>query len=440
MKRKMHIRTKLLITLVSLVSAVLLIVALAVNLSIRGYIRSRVSSQLRTASDSAMEERGEKKHGDDSHEGRMNNRTNALVVSNDGEVISVLHGFGYEADVIAAYIAQNGLSLDGSYSTVTAGDAVYAVSAAADPVESGAYLVSYIDITDISSLSARLNLFLIIIVLAAVLLSVVLSRLFARSFSKPVNTLSDFARDIGGGDFTPRELSFKELEFDTLAVSMNSMASELREAKRKQEIFYQNVSHELRTPLTSIRGSAEGIVCGVMEPETAAKVILSESDRLGAMVEDILYLARADRGAVDTNAEPIDMRELLSLCVSEHRTEADGKGVSFIFDFDGEPVMYPMREQDGERLFGNLISNAIRYAKKNITLSCRGGDRITVSVRDDGQGVSDADMPHVFERFYKGEGGRHGIGLSIAKSVADAYGGEISVKNDGGAVFTVSFS
>ena len=221
---------------------------------------------------------------------------------------------------------------------------------------------------------------------------------------------------------------------------MNLMARSLDEEKRRQETFFQNVSHELRTPLTSIRGCAEGIACGVMEPKAAADVILSESDRLTAMVEEILYLSRMERGAADVTAEPIDMRELLSLCVSEQRAEAVKRGISFAFDFGEEPVEFPIKETDGEKLFGNILSNAVRYAKSRIEVSCRGAEEsITVIIRDDGAGIAESDLPRVFERFYKGEGGKYGIGLAIAKSVAEAYHGSLEAHNDNGAVFTAVF-
>ena len=100
----------------------------------------------------------------------------------------------------------------------------------------------------------------------------------------------------------------------------------------------------------------------------------------------------------------------------------------------------PIRERDARRLFGNLISNAVRYAEREIVLSCHEAEfGVTVSVADDGKGVSPEDLPHVFERFYKGSDGNHGIGLSIARSVAAAYHGTLSVRNDRGAVFTVVF-
>jgi signal transduction histidine kinase len=114
------------------------------------------------------------------------------------------------------------------------------------------------------------------------------------------------------------------------------------------------------------------------------------------MVEDILYLSRLSRKAPEGSAKPLDLREVLSLCVSEQRTEAEGKGISFRFSFDETPVRVPIREQDAQRLFSNLISNAIRYAKSEINLTCRaenGG--AFISVADDGPGIAEDDLPHI---------------------------------------------
>ena len=134
------------------------------------------------------------------------------------------------------------------------------------------------------------------------------------------------------------------------------------------------------------------------------------------------------------------LSDILSLCVSEQRAEAKNRGLMFSFDFDEEPVLLAIREQDAQRLFGNLISNAVRYANNEIRLSCHRKEKTAnISVADDGPGIRPEDLPHVFERFYKGEDGKHGIGLAIAHSVAEAYGGIINARNENGAVFEVTF-
>lgn len=441
--KKQHLKTRILLTLVGVTCAALVTVALAFNLSVRGYINARVNSQLSALSSSVSDER-QGGHGgwsfDDRPDRGTGARGNALILSSEGELIVVLHGDEETAEFIAESYSSGKLTVGGKYTKLTTEDGTYAVTLSEDPVIKNAYIASFIDITAISGLASRMNIILAAVIAAAIILCVILSRVFAKRLTKPVQSLSDYARDIGEGDLEPREMDFKEAEFSGLADSMSRMAAALKESKSKQEVFFQNVSHELRTPLTSIRGNAEGIVCGVMEPKTAGQTIIRESDRLTSMVEDILYISRMERTGGAENAEPIDLRDVLSLCVSEQRTEAEKKGLSFDFDFDDGPAMVRIPEKDAERIFGNVISNAIRHANNAIELSCNAADEyVTVRIRDDGAGIPEKDLPHIFERFYKGEGGRHGVGLSIAKEAAEAYGGRLTAKNDPGAVFTAVF-
>ena len=447
MKRKWHIQKRILVTLICLTCAILLAVALAFNLSMRGYIRSRVSSQLTSISQTISEERREGprerddgKRFDERPDRITGARGSAILLDGDGKLISALHGDNAVASELAAYCQGRDLRGGIENDVVALDSGSYAVSVADDPITPGQYLLAYVDVTSLTALTRRINLVLLFVILAAVLLSVLLSRYFARSFSEPVRSLSAFAEEIGGGNLSPRELTFRDVEFDALADSMNRMAGDLREAKQKQETFFQNVSHELRTPLTSIRGNAEGVVYGVIPPESAAKVILSESDKLGGMVEDLLYLSRMGRAVPEGAAEPLDLREVISLCVSEQRAEAERRGVRFDFDFDDKPVLLPIREADAQQLFGNLISNAIRYAKSAVHLSCRALDgAVLARVADDGPGIAEEDLPHVFERFYRGKDGKHGIGLAIAQSVAEGYHGSLTAHSIDGAVFEVRF-
>lgn len=448
MKRQWHIRTRLLVTLIGLTASLLLAVVLAFNLSVRAYIQSRVSAQLDSIAVSTSDDRqsGKGQKGGrmfDEHPDRVIGTTgNAVALSSDGTLLTLVHAEQSVGEELSGYFRSgHALSEEVTNKVVTLGSGSYAISVARDPAQEDVYLVFYVDVTSITAFTAKVNAVLAVIVLAAILLSILLSRRFARSFAEPVQSLSAFAEEIGGGNFTQRELSFRDAEFSQLADSMNRMAQALSEANQKQETFFQNVSHELRTPLTSIRGNAEGIVFGVMEPQTAGRVILSEADKLGGMVEDILYLSRIGKGVPEDGCEPLDLRDVLSLCVSEQRAEAENRGVGFRFDFDDAPVLFAIREQDAHQLFGNLISNAIRYARHEIALSCHNeASGVSAAVADDGPGISPDDLPRIFERFYKGAGGKHGIGLSIVRSVVDAYHGEIDVHGGEGAVFAVRFS
>ena len=444
MKRKWHIKTRLLVTLAGLTCLVLVAVAVAFNLSVNGYINSRVSAQLDSVTRSASDDRRggrEPKGPFDDHQDRiMGTRGSAVVLDENGDPVMNLHGDDAAAGELAKWYRDGSRGKKVSNKTVSLDNGDYAVSAVDDPVEDGRTLLVYVDITAIKAFARQVNLVLIIVIAAAILLSVLLSRRFAKTFAAPVQRLSAFASQIGSGNLEPQEFNFRDMEFDELGNSMNRMAKELSETKQKQETFFQNVSHELRTPLTSIRGNAEGIVYGIIEPQAAGRVILSQSDKLGGMVEDILYLSRMGKGKPEGAAEPIDLREVLSLCVSEQSAEAKKRGLSFVFDFDERPVLLAIREQDAQRLFGNLISNAVRYANSEIRLSCSTEDQTAIiRIADDGPGIQPEDLPHVFERFYKGKDGKHGIGLAIAHSVAEAYHGRIGAKNENGAIFEVAF-
>lgn len=450
MNKQRHIRTRLTLTLIGLTCALLLAVMLAFNFAVRSYIRSRVSTQLNEVSQAVFEDRrrdepgqrepGEEKRFDEKPDRVTGAESSAAVLAEDGSLVAVLKGDRSAAEALAEYAQSHDLTVGTKGKVVSLGSSTYAISITEDSKEEGNRLLIYADVTSISTFSRQVNVILLIVILAAVLLCILLSRRFARSFAKPVQTLSDFAADIGSGKLEQRELDFHDVEFRQLAEAMNRMVDELDQAKAKQETFFQNVSHELRTPLTSIRGNAEGIAYGVIEPRAASKVILSESDKLCGMVEDILYLSRMGKGRQEGDIEPLDLREVLSLCVSEQHAEAQKKKIGFDFDFDEDPVLLSIREQDAQRLFGNLISNAVRYAKTAVRLSCYGSDgTVTVRVADDGPGVAEEDLPHVFERFYKGKDGKHGIGLAIVQSVAETYNGTLRVWNDGGAVFEATF-
>jgi len=115
--------------------------------------------------------------------------------------------------------------------------------------------------------------------------------------------------------------------------------------------------------------------------------------------------------------------------------------IEFIYDFDARPVLHNCDEKYLARAFLNLIENCLRYAKKNIFIRCKYiDDYINISIEDDGEGISKEDLPHIFNRFYKGEGGKHGIGLSIVESIVIKHNGSIEASNsDIGAVFTIKF-
>lgn len=303
-----------------------------------------------------------------------------------------------------------------------------------------AYLIYYIDMTALTSFSKRINAVLLAVMGIAGILAVGIAVFLSGKITEPIRELKRFAVRIGHGDFMKSALHYGDAELAELAESMNKAAAQLDAYDREQKTFFQNASHELRTPLQAIRSNAEGIEHGILDNKKSSRVIISETDRLSEMVEDLLYLSRIDNMNICSNFEEWDLRELLSNCAERQRSLAAEREIQFVFEFD-EPVNMHCDGKHMTRALSNLISNAIRYAKNKITLSCcQNNDEITIVVADDGAGIADEDLPHIFNRFYKGSRGKHGIGLSIVKSIIEQHNGKIEARNTNkGAFFVVTF-
>jgi len=302
------------------------------------------------------------------------------------------------------------------------------------------YLVFYVDLTGIVNFAGSVNLLLIVIMLAAVVAAVVATVLITRRLTRPLADLTKFSRRIGSGDFTACTEEFHDREFATLAESMNHAARQLESYDKDQKTFFQNASHELRTPLMSITCYAEGIACGLMDPGEASQTILNETTRLSGMVEDLLSISRIDSITNEQKTVMCNLTEIVETAVEEQRWVAEERGLNLVVTLPGTPLVMAGNDKTLHRAFSNLMSNAVRYAVSRIavTLERQGPDAV-ITVADDGPGVDPQDLPHIFERFYMGANGHHGIGLAIVKSVVDQHGGAIQVRSDAaGACFRLS--
>jgi signal transduction histidine kinase len=321
---------------------------------------------------------------------------------------------------------------------------VYFVSAfrAPDrPMTEAGYFIIYANVTGLKIFSAMINTFLIIIVCVMFIITAFLTFFLSKSITRPIEKLGMFASKIGQGDFAPSDFKFMDEEFESLNNVLNNSARQLNIYDSEQKTFFQNVSHELRTPLMSIQCQAEGITFNLMEPQKASETILQETQRLSELVTDLLYISKIDNITTAYKTEKVDLTEIIRSCAQRQQTVADKKGISFEFEFSEPIIEYECICELISRAIDNLISNAIRYAASKIILTCEKKlHQITISVIDDGNGIEPESMPYIFDRFYKGNGGNHGIGLSIAKTIAEQHRGSITAKNteQGGALFTIT--
>ena len=212
-----------------------------------------------------------------------------------------------------------------------------------------------------------------------------------------------------------------------------------KEAER-QQTFFQNASHELKTPLMAIQGYAEGIQAGVMDTGSAAEVILEESDRMTELVEELLDISKIDMGRQPLALSEMDVRELLYDSIRAVEPTAAAGGIAIVPDFPEEPVMVSCDDTRLRRAVTNILSNGVRYARSELRLTCRADKRhVTIRIQDDGNGIAEADLPHIFDRFYMGKNGKSGIGLALTKEIVHLHKGTIRAYNgETGAVFEIS--
>ena len=212
-----------------------------------------------------------------------------------------------------------------------------------------------------------------------------------------------------------------------------------KEAER-QQTFFQNASHELKTPLMAIQGYAEGIQAGVMDTGSAAEVILKESDRMTELVDELLDISKIDMGRQRLTLSEMDIRELLYDSIRAVEPTAAAGGITIVPDFPETPVMVSCDDTRLRRAVTNILSNGVRYARSELRLTCRADKRhVTIRIQDDGDGIAEEDLPHIFDRFYMGKSGKSGIGLALTKEIIHLHKGTIRAYNgDGGAVFEIT--
>jgi two-component system, OmpR family, phosphate regulon sensor histidine kinase PhoR len=230
--------------------------------------------------------------------------------------------------------------------------------------------------------------------------------------------------------------------------------SDLRKADQIRRDFVANVSHELRTPLTAVRGYVEALIDGVAEPAQARsflETIARHTDRMERLVRDLLRLARLDAGQEPLDRVPCQIPEVIAGVTHDLAAAIDSRGQQVVVDIAPDASVLhadPAKLHDALR---NLLENAINYSPERgtITIAARRQDtRVLITVADTGPGIPEADVPRVFERFYRVDKARArdrrdpggtGLGLAIVKHLVELHGGKVSAANapDGGAVLTI---
>jgi signal transduction histidine kinase len=286
-------------------------------------------------------------------------------------------------------------------------------------------------------------------------ISVAFGYIISNSVTQDLQDLVAGAERISQGDFATRVNVSGEDEVAQLTQAFNQMAMQLEkaaEAERALDEARRNLvawaSHDLRTPLTSLRVMLDALADGVVDdPETVARYLhqsQNEVSRMSVLIDDLFELAQLDAGYQDLDFEWITLSDLISDTLESFAARAKAQGVTLegVITPDVDPIW--VAPDKISRILDNLVGNALRFTADGGSIcldASLDGDQVRVEVRDTGLGIDENDLPHVFDRFYRGEKSRArnddksggvGLGLAIVKGLVKAHGGEIWVESEPG--------
>ena len=293
----------------------------------------------------------------------------------------------------------------------------------------------------------RAVLWAVLLVAAA---SLVAAAFLSRQLVSPLRQLTVAAEAMAGGDLSQRVHVRARDEAGELGHAFNQMAADLESAQTQRRQMTADIAHELRNPLSVIRGNLEALLDGVYPADVEHLTSIHEETMLlQRLVEDLRLLSLADAGQLQLVRTDVDVAVLLNGIADSAWAVAEDKGISWRVDVPPEPLVV---DGDADRLrqvIGNLVGNALRYTPEGGEITLRGqreGGQVRMQVSDTGPGIAPEDLPHVFDRFHRGDtardraSGGSGLGLAIARALVQAHGAEIDVESASGrgTTFTIS--
>ncbi|WP_313930258.1 HAMP domain-containing sensor histidine kinase [Trichocoleus sp. FACHB-262] len=276
-----------------------------------------------------------------------------------------------------------------------------------------------------------------------------LSYLVARRIVKPLTQMEAITQKFASGNLSERMPANDIRELHRLAASFNRMAADLQGVEQRRRELVGDLTHELRTPLTVVEGYLEGLADGTIEPSVDIyQRLAKETRRLRRLVNDLQELSQAEAGYLPIHTQKLELLPLLTSLIQKFSDQLLEEGPELRLDC---PAALPLALADPERveqILINLLGNALQYTEQgSITVQAWSeAGKVWVAVVDTGVGIAPADLPHVFERFWRSDPSRDrssggtGIGLSISRRLVELQGGQIEVKSQVGQGSTFKFS
>jgi len=291
---------------------------------------------------------------------------------------------------------------------------------------------------------AQLSVLVVVAAIGLLLFSMMFLRVMRRVGS-PIADIVEAADRVASSDFSVRIAERGPPPLRSVAHAFNKMTDRLQAQDRQRRHLMADIAHELRTPLTVVQGRLEGLLDGVYPRDDAhVSEVLADTRILGRLIDDLRTLASSESGALSLQREATDLVVLVHDVVRSLAADAQGAGVTIRI---GESMNLPLADVDPLRIrevVVNLVTNALHHTPAGGVVSIDGeakNDRVVMTVADTGAGVAADDLPKIFDRFYKGAGSRgSGLGLTIARNLIVAHGGEIRATSEPGTGTTIVFT
>lgn len=285
---------------------------------------------------------------------------------------------------------------------------------------------------------------LLLILLVTLVVALLLSFIISQHMIRPLGTIAAAAKEFAAGNFdvrVPEDNHSREI--DELAVSFNNMARDLDQLEELTRGFISNVSHEFKTPMTTIGGFVDGMIDGTIAPDQHDKylrIIAEETRRLSRMVTRMLDAAKIQSGELLLSPAPFDFSEMTSQIILSFEQKIEQRQIAVDCVLDDRLIVMGDRDHLYRAVY-NLVDNAVKFIEDGGTLRMTAhpdGKFCAFSISNTGAGISEEDLPHVFDRFYKADRSRSrdktgaGLGLYIVKNIINLHGGEIAVRSGEG--------
>ncbi len=279
----------------------------------------------------------------------------------------------------------------------------------------------------------------IYIMVAATLLAILAASLLARLFLAPVRRLAEATQQLIAGHYETRTQVPQQDELGQLAKDFNQLAATLQRNEIMRRDFVADISHELRTPLAILKGELEAIQDGIRKPDAAAIISLqTEAQALSQLIDDLYQISLSDVGGLRYNMASVNLNNCITHVVHMFQERMESKHHQFTLSLPKPAIILHADERRLTQLFKNLMENTLRYTDANgiVKLNVTANQKeVLISLLDSTPGVSDAELPKIFERLYRVESSRNratggaGLGLPLCQTIVQAHGGKIHAQH-----------